>query len=87
MRVLVALLLGLAIGGAAVWFYSNYQGDSRLKAAEEKVARAEAFLDDPSIATDAEELHKRQLKVDEARAKVAALFERWEELEAKSRGA
>lgn len=40
MRVLVALLLGLAIGGAAVWFYSNYQGDSRLKAAEEKVGEA-----------------------------------------------
>ncbi|MDA8130599.1 MAG: ATP-binding cassette domain-containing protein, partial [Elusimicrobia bacterium] len=56
-----------------------------IKAAEDKVSAAEAALEDPAIATDAEELHRRQLKVDEARARVAALFGRWEELEARAR--
>ncbi|MDA8132474.1 MAG: ABC-F family ATP-binding cassette domain-containing protein [Elusimicrobia bacterium] len=56
-----------------------------IKAAEDKVANAESALEDPAIATDAEELHRRQLKVDEARTRVAALFERWEELEARAR--
>ena len=57
-----------------------------IKAAEEKVSRAEAALEDPAIATDAEELHRRQAKLEEAQARVAALFERWEELEARGRG-
>lgn len=57
-----------------------------IKAAEEKAQKAAAALEDPAIATDAEELHRRQVKVAEAQARVAALFERWEELEAKNRG-
>ena len=40
MKALIALMLGLAIGGAAVWFYITYRGDSRMKAAEEKVSGA-----------------------------------------------
>ena len=33
-------MFGLVIGGAAVWFYITYQGDSRMQAAEEKVSDA-----------------------------------------------
>jgi len=40
MKALIALLLGLAIGGAAVWFYITYRGDSRMQAAEERVGNA-----------------------------------------------
>jgi ATP-binding cassette subfamily F protein uup len=51
--------------------------------AEAKVAKAQAALADPKIATDADELMKRQGLVDKAQAEVAALFARWEELEAR----
>ncbi len=57
-----------------------------IKAAEGKVEQARAALEDPAIATAAEELHRRQVKVDEAQARVDALFARWEDLEARSRG-
>jgi len=60
--------------------------DSAIHAAEKKVETALAALHDPSIATDAEELHRRQDKVDEARAKVNAVLKRWEELESRARG-
>jgi len=60
--------------------------ESSIRAAEKKVELAAAALEDPAIATDAEELHRRQVKLEEARGKVAALFERWEELEARNKG-
>ncbi len=56
-----------------------------IKTAEEKVSKASAALEDPAIAADAEELHRRQLKLEEAQARVDALFARWEALEAKIR--
>ena len=60
--------------------------DSAIRAAEKKAEAASAALEDPAIARDAEELHRRQEKLEEARAKVNALFKRWEELDARSRG-
>ena len=60
--------------------------ESTINAAEKKVEAAAAALEDPAIARDAEELHRRQLKLDETRAKVAALYARWEDLEARNRG-
>ena len=57
-----------------------------LGAAEKKAEAPSAALEDPAIARDAEELHRRQEKLEEARAKVNALFKRWEELDARSRG-
>ncbi len=57
--------------------------DRAIKAAEKKVAEAEARLHDPAIATDAAELGARQAKVDEANRKVEELFERWQELESR----
>ena len=59
--------------------------ESAIRAAEKKVEIAATALEDPAIATDSEELHRRQVKLNEARARVAALFERWEELEARGR--
>ncbi len=40
MRVLLALVLGIALGGAAVWFYSTYHNDPRFHSAGEKVENA-----------------------------------------------
>ena len=60
--------------------------ESSIKEAENKVELAAAALEDPSVATDAAELQKRQEKLDAARGKLSALFVRWEELEARARG-
>jgi len=60
--------------------------ESVIKAAEKKVEAAAAALEERAIATDAEELHRRQEKLEEARSKVDALFIRWSELEARMQG-
>lgn len=59
--------------------------ESAIKAAEKKADLAAAALEDPAIASDAQELHRRQVNLEEARARTAALFNRWEELEAGNR--
>ncbi|HAU88917.1 MAG TPA: ABC transporter ATP-binding protein, partial [Elusimicrobia bacterium] len=60
--------------------------ESSIRAAEKKAEAAAAALEDPAIATDAGELHRRQEKLDAERAKVEALYARWEDLESRSRG-
>ena len=40
MRTFLALVLGITIGGAAVWFYSNYRNDPRVQSAGQKVENA-----------------------------------------------
>jgi osmotically-inducible protein OsmY len=40
MRTLLALVLGLGLGAAAVWFYSNHGNDPRMQSAEQKVENA-----------------------------------------------
>ncbi len=57
--------------------------EASIKAAENEASMARAALEDPAIATDAPELIKRQARLDEARGKVEALFQRWNELEAR----
>ena len=54
-----------------------------IKKAEEDAAAARVALEDPAVATDAPELIKRQVLLDEARQRVEALFARWNELEAR----
>lgn len=54
-----------------------------IKKAEEDAAAARLALEDPAVATDAPELIKRQVLLDEARQRVEALFARWNELEAR----
>lgn len=60
--------------------------ESAIRAAEKKAEAAAAALEDPAIATDAEELHRRQERLEAERAKVGALYARWEDLESRSRG-
>jgi ATP-binding cassette subfamily F protein uup len=55
--------------------------ENAIKSAEQKVVEARAELEDPAIAADAGELHKRQEKLEAARRNVDELFHRWEELE------
>ncbi len=40
MKTFLALVVGIAVGGAAVWFYSTYRNNPRLRAAQEKVESA-----------------------------------------------
>jgi hypothetical protein len=40
MRTFLALVLGVAFGAAAVWFYSTYRNDPRMRSAGEKVENA-----------------------------------------------
>ncbi len=54
-----------------------------IKKAEEDAAAARLALEDPAVATDASELIKRQVRLDESRQRVEALFARWNELDAR----
>ncbi len=56
--------------------------EAAIHAAEAQVEKARVALEDPSVATNAEELAKRQEIFDAAKLKVEAAFKRWEELEA-----
>ena len=40
MRTFLALVLGIAFGAAAVWFYTTYRNDPRMRSAEQKVENA-----------------------------------------------
>ena len=40
MRTFLVLVLGLALGAGAVWFYINYRHDPRMRSAEQKVENA-----------------------------------------------
>ena len=40
MRTFLALVLGVGLGAAAVWFYTTYRNDPRMKSAEQKVENA-----------------------------------------------
>jgi ABC transport system ATP-binding/permease protein len=54
--------------------------EAAIEKAEAQVAKAKDALEDPSIAADAQELHKRQEALDAARKKVEELIARWESL-------
>ncbi|MBI4371418.1 MAG: ABC-F family ATP-binding cassette domain-containing protein [Elusimicrobia bacterium] len=55
--------------------------EAGIKAAESEASLARAALEDPAIATDSAELIRRQVRLEEAVARVEALFKRWSELE------
>jgi osmotically-inducible protein OsmY len=40
MKTFIVLLLGITVGAAAVWFYSTYRDDPRMRSAEQKVENA-----------------------------------------------
>jgi ATP-binding cassette subfamily F protein uup len=58
--------------------------EGSILAAEKAAAAARAALEDSAVATDAAELTKRHAALDEANAKVEALYARWHELEARA---
>jgi len=60
--------------------------ESEMQAAESQAARARQALEDPAIATDAQELAGRQKKLDAALARVETLFARWSALHDTSPG-
>jgi len=59
--------------------------EDRVLNAEAQVSEAKSRAEDTSIATDAAELEKRVLALDEAQREVDRLYERWAELEAKKK--
>ena len=59
------------------------QIEGKIEAAEEEVAALERQLEDPKVASDAAKLHEVWEALPIAREKAAALYARWEELEAR----
>lgn len=59
------------------------QIEAKIEAADEIVAALERQLEDPKVASDAARLHDVWNALPTARDQVLALYERWEELEAK----
>jgi ABC transport system ATP-binding/permease protein len=57
--------------------------EALIHAAEDELKAAKAGLEDPRIATDVGKLLEGQKAVNAAQARVEALYQRWEELEAK----
>ena len=59
------------------------QMEAKIGAAEQEVSGLQASLEDPAVASDAEKLHAVWNALPAAQKAVAALYARWEELEAK----
>ena len=57
--------------------------EERILAAEAALARCQAAVEDPAVATDPAALEERCTALDSARAEVERLYARWAELEAK----
>ncbi len=59
------------------------QMEAKIEAAEEEVAALQRQMEDPAVASDAAKLHEVWNALPVAQEEVAALYARWEELEAK----
>ena len=95
----LALFAGLLVGAVfgAVAGYALATGrqgaliararaaEEKLDYAEERMAEAQKRAEDPSVASDADELQKRFAELSAAQAEVDRLYARWAELEAKVR--
>jgi ATP-binding cassette subfamily F protein uup len=57
--------------------------EAAIESAEREVARAQAALEDPAVASDAGALQERHEKLDAAKRRTDELFARWQELEGK----
>ena len=57
--------------------------EAAIRLAELEAERAKTALEDPAVARDAGELHKRQEALDAARRRVDELFARWQDLESR----
>ena len=59
--------------------------ESRIHAAEQQLAAAQVQVDDPAVAADRRRITDACAKLEQARAAVDALYQRWQELEEKRR--
>jgi ATP-binding cassette subfamily F protein uup len=57
--------------------------EQSIEKAEAEAAGLQLALEDPSIASDAERLSEIYAELEDARAKIAQLYERWAELESR----
>jgi ATP-binding cassette subfamily F protein uup len=60
--------------------------EAAIAKAEAEEVRARLALEDPAVAADAQELARRHARLEAAASRVAALFDRWQELDSKRRG-
>jgi hypothetical protein len=67
MRAFIALVLGVAIGGAVVWYYLNNRGTPHVRAAAENVGTAAKSARD----TVQDELSRLNLRPDDIKAELA----------------
>jgi osmotically-inducible protein OsmY len=67
MRTIVALVLGIAVGGAAAWFYMAYHNDPRWHAAEQKVGSATQSTREAAQ----QELHALRLRPEDIKEELA----------------
>jgi hyperosmotically inducible periplasmic protein len=75
MKALIALILGLVVGGAAVWFYITYRGDSRMQAAEQKVGDAAKTARD-AVQDELRVLHLRSEDIKDELARTGQVVRR-----------
>lgn len=60
--------------------------EAAIEAAERAAATAEARVADPAVAADHARMARACTELEQAQAAVAALYERWQELERKRQG-
>ena len=60
--------------------------EAAIAKAEAEEAQARLALEDPAVAADAQELVRRHALLEAAASRVAALFDRWQELDSKRHG-
>jgi len=75
MRTLLVLIVGLAIGGAAVWFYTNYREDPRVRSAGQKVENA-ANAAREAVTNQLQVLHLRPDEVKDELARTGQVVRR-----------
>ena len=75
MRTLLALVLGIAIGVAVIWFYGNYRNDPRLRSAGEKVESAAKSVRDTAM-NELRVLHIRPEEIKDELARTGQVVRR-----------
>ena len=67
MKTIIVLLFGIAVGAAAVWFYSTYRDDPRMKSAGQKVENAVKTTGDAAQ----EKIHALHLRPEDIKDELA----------------
>jgi osmotically-inducible protein OsmY len=75
MKTLIVLVLGITLGAAAVWFYSTYRNDPRMRSAEQKVENAVKTTSD-AAQEKIRELHLRPEDIKDELARTVPIVRR-----------